>query len=62
LFYEPANPSDKKLFKAIDNINFGIREDAVRFGSAGTTRNWKMRQEHRSKKYTTRWEDLFNIP
>ena len=62
LFYEPANPSDKKLFKAIDNINFGIREDAVRFGSAGTTRNWKMRQEHRSKKYTTRWEELFNVP
>jgi len=62
LFYEAGHPSDKKLFKAIDNINFGIREDAVRFGSAGTSRNWKMRQEHRSKKYTTHWDELFDVP
>ncbi|MFN9711146.1 MAG: Y-family DNA polymerase [Bacteroidota bacterium] len=62
LFYEADDPSDKQLLKAIDNINFGVREDMVRFGSAGTTRNWKMRQEHRSKKYTTRWNELFEVP
>ena len=62
LFYASDNPADKQLLKAMDNINFGVREDLVRFGSAGTTRNWKMRQEHRSKKYTTRWNELFEIP
>ena len=62
LFYTSDNPADKQLLKAMDNINFGVREDLVRFGSAGTTRNWKMRQEHRSKKYTTRWHELFEIP
>ena len=62
LFYEAENPADKQLLKAIDNINFGVKEDMVRFGSAGTTRNWKMRQEHRSKKYTTRWNELFEVP
>ena len=62
LFYEAENPSGKRLLKAMDNINFGVKEDMVRFGSAGTTRNWKMRQEHRSKKYTTRWNELFEVP
>jgi len=61
LFFDTARSSDKKLLKAIDNINFGLREDMVKFGAAGVRRNWKMRQEHRSKRYTTRWEDLYEV-
>jgi DNA polymerase V len=62
LFHEADDTTDKKLLRAIDNINFSMREDVVKFGSLGVQRNWKMRQEHRSKKYTTRWEELFEIP
>ena len=61
LFYEETCVGDKILLKAIDNINFGIREDMVKFGAAGVKRNWKMRHEHRSKRYTNRWEELYEV-
>jgi DNA polymerase V len=46
---------------AIDNINFSQRNDMVKYAASGLTRNWKMRQELRSKRYTTRWEELYEI-
>jgi DNA polymerase V len=45
----------------IDNINFSQRDDVLKFASSGTTRNWKMRQEMRSGRYTTRWDELFEL-
>jgi DNA polymerase V len=51
----------KKLMDMIDNINFSQRDDVLKFASSGTTRDWKMRQELRSRRYTTRWEELFEI-
>jgi DNA polymerase V len=44
--------------EAVDNINFSMRDDILKFAASGTTRNWKMRQEMRSPRYTTRWEEL----
>jgi DNA polymerase V len=44
--------------EAVDNINFSMRGDILKFAASGTTRNWKMRQEMRSPRYTTRWEEL----
>ncbi|MFN5334449.1 MAG: Y-family DNA polymerase [Bacteroidota bacterium] len=61
LFYEEDIAARKELLKAIDNINFGIREDMIKYGATGLTRNWKMRREHRSKRYTTHWGELFNL-
>jgi DNA polymerase V len=61
LFYEENPIGDKNLLKAIDNINFGLREDMVKFGAAGVQRNWKMRHEHRSKRYTNRWGELYEV-
>jgi DNA polymerase V len=43
----------------IDNVNFSQRDDVLKFAASGTTRDWKMRQEMRSGRYTTRWEELF---
>jgi len=45
----------------IDNVNFSQRDDIVKFASSGTTRDWKMRQEKRSPRYTTRWDELFEV-
>jgi DNA polymerase V len=45
----------------IDNINFAMRNDMIQFATAGTQRNWKMRQELRSPRYTSRWEELCNV-
>jgi DNA polymerase V len=45
----------------MDNVNFAMREDAVKFIATGLKRNWKMRQELRSKRYTTRWNELYEV-
>jgi DNA polymerase V len=47
--------------EAVDNINFSQRDDVVKYVSSGLTRNWKMRQELRSGRYTTGWEELFEV-
>jgi DNA polymerase V len=47
--------------EAIDNINFSQRNDLVKYAASGLKRNWKMRQELRSLRYTTRWEELYRI-
>jgi len=60
LFDEP-NPKTTQLMKMIDNVNFAMRNDVLKFAASGTSRNWKMRQELRSPRYTTRWEELFLI-
>lgn len=49
------------LMEAMDNINFSGREDTVKYLSSGLQRNWKMRQEMRSPRYTTRWNELYEL-
>ncbi len=49
------------LMEAMDNINFSQRDDIVKYVASGLKRNWKMRQELRSKRYTTRWDELYEI-
>jgi DNA polymerase V len=61
LFTEPESAEVQKLMHIMDNINFGIRDDMVKFAVAGTTRNWKMRQEMRSQRFTTRWDELCEV-
>jgi DNA polymerase V len=61
LFVPRIKNTSRKLMGMVDNINFSQREDILKFASSGTTRNWKMRQELRSKKHTTRWEELYEI-
>jgi DNA polymerase V len=58
LFQAPEHPNGRLLMKAIDNINLGMGTDLVRFATGGTQKNWKMRQEMRSNRFTTRWDEL----
>jgi DNA polymerase V len=58
LFVPPAQNNNRMLMDMIDNINFSMRDDTLKFASSGTTKNWKMRQEMRSARYTTRWDEL----
>jgi DNA polymerase V len=57
--YQPKN--NKKLMQAIDNINFSQRDDVLKFAASGTVRNWKMRQNLISKRYTTRWNEIMEV-
>jgi DNA polymerase V len=61
LFEAPEHNNLRGLMNAIDNVNFSMRDDVVKFAASGTRKNWKMRQEYRSKRHTTRWEELYEV-
>src|SRR5690349_8135931 len=61
LFVPETKNCGRRLMDMIDNINFSQRNDVLKFAASGTTRDWKMRQEMRSGRYTTRWEELFEV-
>jgi DNA polymerase V len=61
LFTPPATAKNRMLMSTIDNVNFAMRDDMLKFASSGTTRNWKMRQELRSPRYTSRWEEICTV-
>ena len=47
--------------RMMDNVNFAMRNDVLKFASSGSSRNWKMRQELRSPRYTTRWDEICKV-
>lgn len=61
LFNETSNTAKRQLMQTLDNINFGMRSDTVKYAATGLTRDWKMRCELRSQRHTTRWDELFEI-
>ncbi|MEI9912994.1 MAG: Y-family DNA polymerase [Bacteroidota bacterium] len=61
LFLPGSKNSERKLMDMMDNINFSQRDDVLKFAASGTDRNWKMQQNHCSKRYTTRWNELFKV-
>ena len=61
LFMPADKPAQRQLMSMIDNVNFSMRDDVLKFASSGTTRNWKMRQALRSPRYTSRWDELFEV-
>ena len=61
LFVSENKNCERKLMDMIDNVNFSQRDDVLKFAAAGTTRNWKMQQNHISPRYTTRWDELFEV-
>jgi DNA polymerase V len=61
IFKNNSENRQRVLMEAMDNINFSMRDDAVKYVASGLKRNWKMRQEMRSGRYTTRWDELFEI-
>jgi len=61
LFSPVAKNAGRLLMDMMDNVNFSMRDDVLKFAASGTDRDWKMRQELRSGRYTTRWEELFEV-
>lgn len=54
---QPAQRSDA-LMETIDSINEQFGKGAIRFAAAGLKQGWGMKQERRSPRYTTRWDEL----
>ncbi|WP_462253075.1 Y-family DNA polymerase [Ferruginibacter sp.] len=61
LFVAEKINNNRLLMSMLDNVNFSMRDDVVKFAASGTARDWKMRQELRSPRYTTRWEEMFTV-
>ena len=61
LFVPETQNRNRYLMDMMDNINFSMRDDILKFAASGTHKNWKMRQELRSRRYTTRWEEMFEV-
>ncbi|MDQ6608762.1 MAG: Y-family DNA polymerase [Bacteroidota bacterium] len=59
--FEAQKSVGRFLMEQIDNINFSMRNDMVKFASSGTKRDWKMRRDFQSPRYTTRWDELYNV-
>lgn len=57
--YQETN--NKKLMKALDNINFSQGANTIHFGASGLQPTWVMRQEKMSPCYTTSWKDLREV-
>jgi DNA polymerase V len=61
LFVPQTENQHRFLMHTIDNINFSMRDDTVKFGASGMNKDWKMRQELRSRRHSTRWEELKGV-
>jgi len=65
LFDANSSNDNLPLMLAIDNINFSCppahqpqHDSILRFAASGTNRGWKMKQEFRSPRYTTKWAEM----
>jgi DNA polymerase V len=58
LFLPPSENSRRFLMDTLDNLNFSMRDDVIKFASSGLDRDWKMRCEFHSPRYTSRWNEL----
>jgi DNA polymerase V len=47
--------------QAVDVINTVWGKDTLFFGAQGLTRTWQMKQERRSLRSTTRWNELLSV-
>ena len=55
-----AREEDESLMAAVDQINQEQGQDAINLAAAGmpSDRDWAMKRQNRSPRYTTRWDEL----
>ena len=60
LFSSPSAAPHRmdELDRIVDGLNRKLGRNAIRYGSMGVKQEWAMRQENRSQKFTTRWDEL----
>ena len=52
------SPKEHRLMQKVDDINTKYGSETTHFASTGIKKAWKMKQEHLSPKYTTKWDDI----
>ena len=47
--------------KAFDKINKTFGSDTMKYANTGISRDWFMKRERRSNRYTTNWNEILKI-
>jgi len=53
--------SNQRLMKVVDTHNQSVNNSQLFFAAEGLKKAWYMNQSHKSKRYTTRWDELLEI-
>jgi DNA polymerase V len=61
LFAPNQEPESAKLMTVMDVINNTMGKDTLQLANQGFKRPWKMKQEHKSPSYTTKWGELLTV-
>ncbi len=59
--FDGGMPEKSKLYKAVDAVNRRLGRGTVFSLSEGISRPWKMKREHLTPSYTTRWNELLTV-
>ncbi|ODN67758.1 DUF4113 domain-containing protein [Methylophaga muralis] len=61
LFAPNQDAKSGQLMTVMDIINNTMGRDTLQLANQGFKRPWKMKQEHKSPSYTTKWEDVLTV-
>ncbi|HBS88260.1 MAG: SOS mutagenesis and repair protein UmuC [Bacteroidetes bacterium GWF2_38_335] len=61
LFDDSGSSKKKKLMESIDVLNSKFGRDTIRYAILGDGKEWKLRQEKLSGRFTTRWEEILSV-
>jgi DNA polymerase V len=61
LFERQDSERSKLLMQTLDNLNHQFGARTVQYASAGLQKSWGMRQERRSNRWTTAWNELLIV-
>ena len=51
----------KSIMQVIDKVNAETGKEILKIGAQGQSRAWRLKQEYRSGRYTTRWDELIVV-
>ncbi len=58
-FFDQRNRStENRLMNTVDKINRQMGRDTIQYAACGLKPGWHLRADFRSRRYTTRWEEL----
>jgi DNA polymerase V len=58
LYGSIEDPKRMQLMKVLDKVNVEWGSDTLKLASSGTEKEWSMKQQKRSKRFTTSWSEL----
>ena len=62
LFQEPYQDSKRQhLMKVLDRYNSNTNSGKILFAAEGISKPWFMKQTHKSRRYTTRIDELLEV-